>query len=141
MKSTTKSCSTYLSQKRPQFLHTVNRMLCPLDLSPVPEYCVHSVLTGCRHSMQMAILIASDGAVGSSRRSMVGRREKMGRRGAAGGIWGYLSIMAEALSPRVDSLSFRGDVVVAKLALRGCGTADVCRAKGVALYRYPHPAG
>src|SRR3569833_1011812 len=55
MNSTTKSCSTYLSQKRPQFLHTVSRMLCPLVLSPAPEYCVHSVLTGCRHSMQMGI--------------------------------------------------------------------------------------
>ena len=59
MKSTTKSCSTYLSQKRPQFLHTVKRMLCPLDLSPVPEYCVHSVFTGYRHSMQMAMLDGS----------------------------------------------------------------------------------
>ena len=55
MKSTTKSCSTYLSQNRPQFLQTVSRILWPLDLSPAPEYCVHSVLTGCRHSIQMGI--------------------------------------------------------------------------------------
>lgn len=55
MNSTTKSCSTYLSQKLPHLRHTVSRMLCPLDLSPAPEYEVHSVLTGCRHSMQMGI--------------------------------------------------------------------------------------
>lgn len=55
MNSTTKSCSTYLSQKRPQFLHTVSRILWPLDGSPAPEYWVHSVLTGCRHSMQIGI--------------------------------------------------------------------------------------
>ena len=55
MNRTTKSCSTYLSQKLPQFLHTVSRMLCPLDLSPAPEYCVQSVLTGCRHSIQMGM--------------------------------------------------------------------------------------
>ena len=58
MKSTTKSCSTYLSQNRPQFLHTVSRMLCPLDGSPAPEYCVHSVLTGCRHSMQIGMVFS-----------------------------------------------------------------------------------
>ena len=56
MNSTTKSCSTYLSQKRPHLRHTVSLMLCPLDLSPAAEYCVHSVLTGCRHSMQMGIM-------------------------------------------------------------------------------------
>ncbi len=38
MKSTTKSCSTYLSQKRPHLRQTVRRMLCPVDLSPAPEY-------------------------------------------------------------------------------------------------------
>lgn len=54
--STTKSCSTYLSQNRPHRRHTVSRMLWPLDLSSAPEYCVHSVLTGCRHSMQMGIV-------------------------------------------------------------------------------------
>lgn len=53
MKSTTKSCSTYLSQKRPQFLHTVSRMLCPPDLSPAPSR--QSVFTGWRHSMQIGI--------------------------------------------------------------------------------------
>lgn len=56
IKSTTKSCSTYLSQKRPQLRHTVSRILCPLALSPAPEYAVQSVLTGCLHSMQIGIL-------------------------------------------------------------------------------------
>lgn len=59
IKSTTKSCSTYLSQNWPQLRHTVRRMLCPLALSPAPEYCVQSVLTGYRHSMQMGILAAA----------------------------------------------------------------------------------
>jgi hypothetical protein len=50
---TTKSCSTYLSQNRPQFLQTVRRMLWPPDLPPPPSR--QSVLTGCRHSMQMGM--------------------------------------------------------------------------------------
>jgi hypothetical protein len=40
MNSTTKSCSTYLSQKRPQFLQTVRRTPWPLDRSSAPEYSV-----------------------------------------------------------------------------------------------------
>ena len=53
---TTKSCSTYLSQKLPHARHTVSRMLCPLAPA-APEYSVHSVSTGCRHSMQMGIFL------------------------------------------------------------------------------------
>lgn len=57
MNRTTKSCSTYLSQNRPQFRHTVRRML---ELaSPAPEYWVQSVRTGCRHSMQIGIVSLS----------------------------------------------------------------------------------
>lgn len=53
---TTKSCSTYLSQKDPQFLHTVSRTPWPVDLSSAPEYSVYSVFTGYRHSMQIGIV-------------------------------------------------------------------------------------
>lgn len=55
MKSTTKSCSTYLSQKLPHFRQTVRRIKCPFDLSSAPEYWVHRVLTGYRHSIQIGI--------------------------------------------------------------------------------------
>jgi hypothetical protein len=56
MKSTTKSCSTYLSQKRPQLRHTVRRIF---ELaSPAPEYCVQRVRTGCRHSIQIGIVFS-----------------------------------------------------------------------------------
>lgn len=57
MNMTTKSCSTYLSQKLPHARHTVSRMLCPLAPA-APEYSVHSVSTGCRHSMQIGILLS-----------------------------------------------------------------------------------
>lgn len=40
MNKTTKSCSTYLSQKRPQFLHTVSRTPWPLDRSSARVYSV-----------------------------------------------------------------------------------------------------
>lgn len=56
MNMTTKSCSTYLSQKLPHARHTVSRMLCPLAPA-APEYSVHNVSTGCRHSMQIGILL------------------------------------------------------------------------------------
>lgn len=76
MNSTTKSCSTYLSQKLPHFRHTVSRMLCPLDLSPAPEYEVHSVLTGCRHSMQMGIGARARRAPGAVPGAMRGREAR-----------------------------------------------------------------
>lgn len=69
MNSTTKSCSTYLSQNRPQFLQTVSRMLWPPEaegLLVVEEVLLvppsrQRVFTGWRHSMQIGMVAAERG--------------------------------------------------------------------------------
>lgn len=77
MNCTTKSCSTYLSQNFPQFLHTVSRTPWPLLLSSAPEYSVYSVLTGYRHSMQMGIAAVCSSSSSAARRLKAPRSQKL----------------------------------------------------------------
>jgi hypothetical protein len=52
-------------------------MLCPPDLSPPPSR--QSVLTGCRHSMQMGIVVAFSFVATAGEQSQIGRYSRWSR--------------------------------------------------------------